>query len=258
MRGAREDQVETVSGAVEENPVTFPRDQDLYDNIERTMGVNLRGKKVLISVGRCVRRKGFDIFISDVFQYLPDDFVYIIISPKIATPPWIRAIGPMLGKKLHHNLLLASGAITMHADLVRLSRHHSRIFYLNGASQHQRDLLMSASDLFIMPNRRIVGDMEGFGLVALEAASRGLPVVATGIEGITDAVIHGGNGFCVSENDWSAMRELIIQLTADPCQLRNLSVRTREFTLATFSREKVFGRYTKIFNSLLESNGRSS
>ena len=53
------------------------------------------------------------------------------------------------------------------------------------------DMLAAAyrsADVMVMPNIPVRGDMEGFGLVALEAAAAGLPVVASRIEGITDAI----------------------------------------------------------------------
>ena len=48
-----------------------------------------------------------------------------------------------------------------------------------------------------MPNIKVPGDMEGFGIVVLEAGSYGLPVIASNIEGIKDAVIDGKTGFLV-------------------------------------------------------------
>lgn len=48
--------------------------------------------------------------------------------------------------------------------------------------------LYNAADVFVMPNIPVDGDVEGFGLVALEAASCRTPVVAANIEGLRDAV----------------------------------------------------------------------
>jgi glycosyltransferase involved in cell wall biosynthesis len=46
--------------------------------------------------------------------------------------------------------------------------------------------------------------------------------VATGIEGITDAVIHGRNGFCIAENDDAGMIKTILNLTGDPDKLNEV------------------------------------
>ncbi|GAG87335.1 unnamed protein product, partial [marine sediment metagenome] len=58
-------------------------------------------------------------------------------------------------------------------------------------------LLYNAADLLLMPNIHVDGDMEGFGIVGLEAGSCGLPVIASNIEGIKDFVETRLNGFLV-------------------------------------------------------------
>jgi glycosyltransferase involved in cell wall biosynthesis len=251
-RGIDPGKIEIIFPAADTIPTKIKKDETLYDHLKTETGIDLRQKKVLISVGRPVKRKGFDRFISDVFPHLPEDYVYIIAGPRPKTPPWIKITGLILGRELYHNLLLASGSYTMHDDLVRLSRH-PRVFYLNGVSENLRDLLYAAADLFIMPNRTIKGDMEGFGLVALEAAVRGVPVVATGIEGITDAVIDGENGFCVPEGDNGAMLGVIMALLGDPLNLAALSRKAMEFTARKFAPEKAFAAYRRIFDELLEA-----
>ncbi|MDR1601380.1 MAG: glycosyltransferase [Tannerella sp.] len=50
-------------------------------------------------------------------------------------------------------------------------------------------------DAFLMPNIPVEGDMEGFGLVCLEASACGTLVFAADIDGIPDAVRNGKNGF---------------------------------------------------------------
>ena len=62
-------------------------------------------------------------------------------------------------------------------------------------------LLYNSADIFVMPNINVKGNMEGFGIVALEAASCGLPVVASNIEGIKDAVLEGKTGFLIEEKN---------------------------------------------------------
>jgi phosphatidylinositol alpha-1,6-mannosyltransferase len=258
LRGGRSEQIEVIPGAVEKKIRRFPKDDSLYNHLASILGVDLRGKKVLVSVGRPVKRKGFDRFATEVFPRLPQDHIYIVIGPKPSTPIWIKSLAPILGSELYRNLLLASGSYTIHDELVKLSRDRDRIFYINGVSQELRDMFLSAGDLFIMPNRTVDGDMEGFGLVALEAASRGLPVIATAIEGIVDAVCDGLNGYCVPESDHRAMARLIIELTGSPERLHELSLRAGEYTRSTFSQEKLIVRFRQIFDNLLTSSGRSA
>ena len=254
-RGIDSSKIEIIPPAAEMSPIVIKKDDDLYRYWERKIGIDLRQKKVLISIGRPVKRKGFDRFISDLFPHLPDDYVYIVAGPAHKTPIWIKSLKPFLNEKFYYNLLLASGSYSMHDDLVRLSGH-PRVYYLNGISGEPRDRLYSVADLFIMPNRTVEGDMEGFGLVALEAAVRGVPVVATGIEGIVDAVIDGENGYCSPEGDNGAMLGIIMALAEDPLKLSTLSRRAVEFTQHRFSPERVFALYRKLFDGLLSNSGQ--
>src|SRR5690625_7613993 len=65
--------------------------------------------------------------------------------------------------------------------------------------------LYRGADLFVMPNIPVEGDMEGFGVVMLEAGLSGLPVVASSLEGILDVVEEGNNGHLIeSGNGWEA------------------------------------------------------
>jgi glycosyltransferase involved in cell wall biosynthesis len=249
-RGIPEERVEIIPNAAEETDGRLPRDENLYRQIEMLTGMDVRNKRILFSLGRPLKRKGFDYFITDVFPHLPDDCVYLIAGPEPKIPLWLRYAGPLLNDRFHRLLLLASGAYTIHEELRRLS-NHPRISYLNGISEEQRELLFAAADLFIMPNRKVEGDMEGFGIVALEAAVRGIPVVASGLEGVTDAVIHGQNGYCVQEGDGRGMAEIIKALLGDREKYESAGRRASEYTRLHFSSSAVHGKYEKVFRELL-------
>ena len=252
-RGLPDEKIEVIPNAAEDVENRLDKDESLYREIERQAKIDLRGKRVLFSLGRPLKRKGFDYFIREVFPHLPENCVYIAAGPEPKSPRWLKTVRPLLGKKYHDLLLLASGALTVHDELKNLSRH-PRLFYLNGVDEEMRELLFAASDLLIMPNRTVPGDMEGFGIVALEAAIRGVPVVATGIEGVIDAVIHDENGLCVPEGDVAAMVKIIKALLDDPERLSSLSLKAMKYTRTHFSSSVIHGRYEKIFNDLLNGN----
>lgn len=250
-RGLPGERIEIIPNAAEEIDGRLPRNEDLYMRLEKMTGMDLRNRRILFSLGRPLKRKGFDYFITDVFPFLPDDCVYIIAGPEPKIPLWLRCAGPLMSHRFRRLLLLASGAHTIHEELRQLSRH-PRISYLNGVDDKQRELLFAAADLFIMPNRTVDGDMEGFGIVALEAAIRGIPVVATGIEGVTDAVIHGRNGYCVKEGDSRGMAEIIKNLLSDGDMYLSAGRRAMEYTSLHFSSSVVHGKYEKVFRELLD------
>lgn len=253
-RGVPRDRIEVIPNSAEKVPVISSKNDGFLAKIRNLTGVDLQGKKVLFSLGRPLRRKGFDYFIRNVFAHLPEDFVYVVAGPPQKIPSWLKSARPFLKNDTYRKLLIASGCDSISPELEKLSEM-PRVHYLKAVSEELRELLYAASDLFIMPNRTVDGDMEGFGIVALEAAARGVPVIATGIEGITDAVIHGENGFCINENDNAGMIKTIITLTDDAAGLKTFGEKARAFTEQRFAPDTVYSRYEKIFEDLLRKSG---
>lgn len=71
--------------------------------------------------------------------------------------------------------------------------------------------LLDRAAVVLMPSR-----FEPYGLVALEAASRGRPVIAADVEGLREAVADGVTGFLVPGEDVDAIRAALDLLLADP------------------------------------------
>ena len=66
-----------------------------------------------------------------------------------------------------------------------------------------------AADVYVFPVLAVPGDVEGFGMVAIEAAAHGLPTVAFGVGGVPDAVIEGQSGSLVAERDYDGFASRI-------------------------------------------------
>jgi phosphatidylinositol alpha-1,6-mannosyltransferase len=94
----------------------------------------------------------------------------------------------------------------------------------------------AAGDVFAMPcrtrNRGL--DVEGLGIVYLEASATGLPVVAGDSGGAPDAVLEGETGFVVPGGNPPAVAGRIIELLADPARARELGERGREWIEQTW------------------------
>ncbi len=73
-----------------------------------------------------------------------------------------------------------------------------------------------------MPNVPLPGDIEGFGLVMLEANLNGLPVLASRLEGLVDVVAEGVNGRLVPPLDAEAFAGAVQALRRDAAQRRRL------------------------------------
>ena len=120
---------------------------------------------------------------------------------------------------------------------------------LGQVDSEMRDALLTGSDLFIMPNVVVPGDMEGFGLVAIEAAAAGALVIASSLEGIRDAVIDGETGVLIAPGDATAFVEVITAMVRDPTERRRLADRYAEGALAKFTIDRMRDDLVAAFNS---------
>ena len=110
---------------------------------------------------------------------------------------------------------------------------------------HPRDSLIdfySRADLFVLPSIVMPdGITEGLGVPLLEAEASGLPVIASNVGGIPEAVVDGQTGFLIKPKDPEILAEKILQLLHDEGlrqKMGNMGVlRTkREFELSNQAR----------------------
>ncbi len=110
---------------------------------------------------------------------------------------------------------------------------------LGMVSNELRKLLLNSADIFIMPNVVVEGDVEGFGIVALEAGACGLTVIAANIQGLRDAVLEGVTGYLVEEKDVEGFLY----------RVRNVNLKSEEIrsaVKATFSWGQVYRLYRDV------------
>jgi glycosyltransferase involved in cell wall biosynthesis len=188
--------------------------EDAKAELSRRFGATLDNKKILTTVGRLVPRKGVLWFVEHVLTQLSEEFVYVVVGD-----------GPEADR--------------ISAGIIRLSLQ-KRVYLFGKVSQQDKELVYDASDLFVMPNQKISGDMEGFGIVALEAGLHNLPVVASSIEGITDAVINGKTGVLVPSDDPGSF----VKGLQEALQLRINSIET--IVAKHFSWNDIYSRYMEI------------
>jgi phosphatidylinositol alpha-1,6-mannosyltransferase len=107
----------------------------------------------------------------------------------------------------------------------------------------ERDRLLDQAQVFAMLSRLPPGDIggEGFGIVYLEAAARGLPVVAGAVGGALDAVADGETGLLVDPTSAEAVADALVTLLSNPGHARTLGIagaaRAREFSWERQARE---------------------
>jgi len=93
--------------------------------------------------------------------------------------------------------------------------------------------------VFAMPWRERLGglDVEGLGMVFLEAAACGLPVIAGRSGGSTDAVIDGENGLLVDGDSVEAVASAVADLLCDPARAAAMGERGRAWVAEAWSWE---------------------
>ena len=108
----------------------------------------------------------------------------------------------------------------------------------------------AASDVFAMPcrTRRSGLDVEGLGIVYLEASAAGLPVIGGDSGGAPDAILDGETGYVVPGRGVAALAERIIALLADPARARTMGRRGQAWAEQEWDWSRVAGR----LNALLE------
>jgi phosphatidylinositol alpha-1,6-mannosyltransferase len=114
--------------------------------------------------------------------------------------------------------------------------------------------LYRSCDLFLLVSRESPGDggAEGFGIVFLEAAACGKPVVAGRSGGIVDAVQDGVTGVLVDPEDVGAVADAIISVLRDPLLAKRLGAAGREMVLARFTWDHVIGEARTLFAEVVD------
>ena len=100
----------------------------------------------------------------------------------------------------------------------------------NSVSDEERDALLDAASVFALATRAERRDRvgEGFGIVFVEAAARGVPSVAPNCDGMRDSVADGHSGLLVAPADVPALADAIARIVLEP----ELAARLRSGALA--------------------------
>lgn len=162
--------------------------------------LGVQGRRVILTVGRLMWRKGQDM----VLRALPGiiaavpDVVYLICG----TGPYEADL----------------------RDLANALGLNSHVRFLGEVDTDLLPALYNLSDVFVMPNRVSprTQDVEGFGIVFLEANACGIPVVGGRSGGVPDAVEDGKTGLLVDGTSVQEIAQATIRILQDPSLARRL------------------------------------
>ena len=109
----------------------------------------------------------------------------------------------------------------------------------------------AAADVFAMPcrTRRAGLDVEGLGIVYLEASAAGLPVIGGDSGGAPDAILDGETGYVVPGRGGPVLAERIIALLADPARARAMGQRGQAWTEQEWDWSRVAGRLNALLTA---------
>lgn len=156
---------------------------------------------LLLSVGRLTERKGLGEFVT---HSLPS----IVAKYPSAQLVIIGDDAPDALRKCHAD---SGQRLVDRADALGLGTNIRRLGPCDDATLSQA---YAAADVHVFPVRHVPGDIEGFGMVAIEAAAHGLPTVAFAVGGVPDAVSDGNSGHLLQPGDYDGFSARVCDVLA--------------------------------------------
>lgn len=178
----------------------------------------------VLFVGRLVKRKGAAWFTQNVLPLLPAHLRLLVVGKRWDDLEWATITGS------------------------------DRVEYRGVVTDGELQVLRRSAVAVLMPNIPTDGkDIEGFGLTALEAAADGGVLLASGIEGIVDAVVDGATGFLLPAGEAGIWAEKVGEIMAWSNDERERFVRrAREIVETRFSWEQVARNTLEVYQCCLQ------
>jgi len=194
---------------------TFPS-PDIIERLKPDLNM-----KILLSISHLIPRKGQDMLI----KALP------IVIEKFSNLKLV-----IVGRGHYEKSL---------KEMVRELNLEKHVVFEGFIPELQINEYLNICDIFVMPNRQEGQDIEGYGIVFMDANACGKPVIGGRSGGVTDAIIEGYNGLLVDPSSESDIANKIIYLLSNPDIMDklgknglNLIQRERNWKIVT---KKIFG-----------------
>ena len=172
-------------------------------------------------------------FIRNVMPKLPEDYILV-------------AAGGGIAKKTAGDKNYYPKCKKAVEDL----RMENRVKLMLNLKRSDIKILFNACDLYISPNIKVPGSLEGFGITAIEAAACGKVVLASNLEGLKDAVKDGENGFLIESGNADAWAQKIMELLTNDDFRKEFGEKAKKYTIENFSWEKIAKRYLEVISAL--------
>jgi len=183
----------------------------------------------VVSVGRLIARKGFDDLILAFSQLDQTKFAEVTLV--------IVGRGPLRVRL---------------RDLVEREWIGKSILFLEDVPDTDLPALYKGAEFFALTPKRIGRDVEGFGIVYLEAAAQGKPALATQTGGVPGAVVPGATGLLMKEQNIRDIRTGLERLLTDSVLRSRLGRQARERVLTEFRWKHRVTPLLKLLDSINE------
>jgi phosphatidylinositol alpha-1,6-mannosyltransferase len=187
--------------------------------------LDLAGKRVIVSVGRLVHRKGQDTLVEAlpaILHEFPDAHLLFV------------GVGPHL--EYIHKRAIQLGVL-------------GNVSFVGRVQYGELPRFISVGEIFAMPSRsRLAGlEVEGLGIVYLEASACGLPVVGGLSGGAPDALLEGETGFAVDGLNPAAVSHAILKLLREPELAAKMGQRGRDWVIQEWEWRHWSARFNSLF-----------
>ena len=186
--------------------------------------LGLTHKKVIVSVGRLVHRKGQDVLIE-------------------AMPAIIEEVPEA------HILMIGEGPYRSYLEnRVKALGLQEKVTFIGRVQYADLPRYICVGDLFVMPSRsRLAGlEVEGLGIVYLEASACGLPVIAGNSGGAPDAVLQGETGLVVDGTSKTDVAAAVVELLLDAGRSKAMGIAGRQWIIQEWRWEIWSSRFAQL------------
>lgn len=203
-------------------PAVFERSFPSHEDARKRLGIE-EDEHVILAVGRLVERKGFGMLLTAAQHLPPSDKIRIVFIGR----------GPE------------------EANLVELAKKVShRVQFVGQTSDEHVNEWYAAANVFCLPVQDDPTDIEGFGIVFLEAALAGLPVVAGRVGGVPEAVVDHQTGLLVDSSQSKDVARALMILLGDKAKQEAFGEAGRKRVLSDFRWEDRWELFKQIFERI--------
>ena len=194
----------------------------------------LGDRRLLLSVGRLIARKGLLEFVDkalpDIARVFPDVCVIVLGDE---TPQLFAGDSVGLGDRIR------ARAAALGVD--------GNIRFIGPQDDATLADAYRQCDVHIFPVAPVRNDIEGFGMVAIEAAAEGLPTVAFALGGVVDAVADGVSGYLVPSGNYAVFADRVVAI------LKNENSLVSKRGAKEFAQRFEWGKFGEALRGKIES-----